>query len=286
MPRTVQPSTHEADTLDHRWREYHRLRGLVKESRAAGDGADTTKLCQQLDGVRNQLVEAYLPLVKASAIRLKERLPRRVELDDLHSAGVLGLMDAIRKFDPGQKVLFTTFAPRRISGAMIDHLRQIDRAPRLVRERARKLERAVTRFRNKHGRPPMRDELATVLNVAPVELERILADGQVTSMVSLDQPTGPGACDGDAGLTYQFPDPRAASPLDAAHRRSVKELLCKQLSRHEQLIVVLYYFEGMTMKEIGQTLDLSESRVSQMHTSVKERLKAHLRGRAGELIRG
>lgn len=287
MPGTVQQSTGGTDTLDHLWRDYHQQRDQLEKARSAsGDQRKTLDLTRQFEQARNRLAVAYLPLVKACAIRLKGRLPRTVELDDLQSAGVIGLMDAIQKFDPGQDVLFTTFAPLRVRGEMLDHLRQNDRAPRLVRDRARKLERAVSRFRQEHGRPPTCDELAEVLKVSPAELERILCDGQVVGLVSLDQAIDGNARDADGGLLPQISDPRADNPVESAQRRSLKELLCRMLSRHEQLIVVLYYYEGMTMKEIGRTLDLSESRVSQMHTQIKERLRAHLNGRAGELMTG
>jgi RNA polymerase sigma factor FliA len=287
MPGTVPQSTDGTDTLDSLWRAYHQLRDRLETApSAAGEKTKTAGPARQLVQARNRLAEAYLPLVKACAIRLKGHLPRTVELDDLYHAGVFGLMEAIRKYDPAQEVLFTTYAPLRIRGAMFDQLRLTDRAPRLVRDRARKLNHAVTGFRQEHGRPPTRDELAEVLKVSPAELDRILSDGQVVGQVSLDRLLDGDTQDNSAGRSHQIQDPRADNPADTAQRRSLKELLCRMLSRPEQLIVVLYYYEGMTMKEIGQTLDLSESRVSQMHTSIKERLRAHLNGRAGELMTG
>jgi len=280
MPGKDNSAATPSDPHKEMWDRYLLLRReLEKLDHLDKDKPKKAVAIQQLSEARNQLMDAYLPLLKSCAIRLKGGLPNFVELDDLYNSGVFGLADAIERYDPARGIKFTTFAPLRITGAMLDHLRSIDRVPRLVRDRAKKLERAISKYTKQHGRPPTQDELAKLLGINLKELQRILDDGQVVGEVSLDQPINSKSQTKDMGMAEILGDPAAVSPIDAAHKRSLKELFCKMLSRHERLIVMLYYYEGMTMKEIGQTLDLSESRVSQMHTLVKERLRVHLNGR-------
>jgi RNA polymerase sigma factor for flagellar operon FliA len=271
-----------ADPLKETWDHYLLLRRKLDQHKR--DEPQQAALSGELTEVRNRLIDAYLPLLKSCAIRLKGRLPNSVELEDLCSAGVFGLMDAIERYDPARGVLFTTFAPLRISGAMLDDLRSTDLVPRLVRDRARKLERAVSKHKKEHGRPPTQDELAGLLNVPLKEVRRILEDGEVASHVSLDQPLNCRSQDRASGIADVLGDTTAVSPIDAAHKQSLKALFCKMLDRHERLIVVLYYYEGMTMKEIGQTLGISESRVSQRHAQIKERLRAQLSGCDTDLL--
>lgn len=236
-------------------------------------------------GVRNQLIEHYLPLVRNHAERLKAKLPSVVQVDDLTTAGVLGLMDAIEQFDPDRKVKFETFSAIRIRGAMMDELRGLDWVPRLVRQRAKMLGEATANLRAQLGRQPSPEEVATVMNVPMEEYERIAADSQPTNVYSIyGKRTNNNHQNDmeDPDDVANLCDPRSANPILQAQHKTLQEILVKGFTRSERLIVVLYYYEQLTMKEIGATLDLSESRVSQMHTSIVNRLKVTLSDRAKE----
>jgi RNA polymerase sigma factor for flagellar operon FliA len=231
--------------------------------------------------VRNQLMEHYLPLVKRLAQRVHANLPREVELDDLISAGTFGLMYAVEAFDPGREVKFETYCASRVRGAILDHLRSCDWVPRLPRMRSQRLEEARRQLQAELGRNPSREELATRLNVSLGEFQKICRDAALTRIVPMGaQRAGnhDDAPDGD-----QLEDCRQSERARMLEREDLRALVTRGLSRAEQLILVLYYFEQMTMKEIGLTLDLSESRVSQMHSAILERLKQQLDGRQREL---
>jgi len=236
--------------------------------------------------VRNQLIEHYLPLVRSHAERLKAKLPSVVQVDDLTTAGVLGLMDAIEQFDPDRKVKFETFSAIRIRGAMMDELRGLDWVPRLVRQRARMLSEATASLRAQLGRQPSAEEVASVMNVPMDEYERIAADSQPTNVYSIYgkrvNNTHQNHDMDDPEDVTNLCDPRSSNPLLQAQQKTLQEVLVRGFTRSERLIVVLYYYEQLTMKEIGATLDLSESRVSQMHTSIVNRLKVTLSDRAKE----
>jgi RNA polymerase sigma factor for flagellar operon FliA len=236
--------------------------------------------------VRNQLIENYLPLVRNHAERLKAKLPSVVQLDDLSTAGVLGLMDAIEQFDPGRKVKFETFSAIRIRGAMMDELRGLDWVPRLVRQRAKMLTEASATLRSALGRTPSEDEVATHMNVPIEEYRRIANDSQPANVFSIY-----GKRPSNNNHSHDMEDPedvanlcdkKSANPILQAQQKTLQEILVKGFTRSERLIVVLYYYEQLTMKEIGATLDLSESRVSQMHTSIVNRLRVTLSDRMKE----
>ena len=239
--------------------------------------------------VRNQLIEHYLPLVKNHAERLKAKLPGVVQVDDLTTAGVLGLMDAIEQFDPGRKVKFETFSAIRIRGAMMDELRGLDWVPRLVRQRAKMLTESTAALRASLGRQPSEEEVAEHMNVPLDEYRRIADDGRPANVFSIygkRTNNNHGAGEGeDPEDVANLCDQRSANPILLAQQKTLKDVLTRGFSRSERLIVVLYYYEQLTMKEIGATLDLSESRVSQMHTSIVNRLKITLSNRTGELQR-
>jgi RNA polymerase sigma factor for flagellar operon FliA len=230
------------------------------------------------DLLRNRLMEHYLPLVKSIAQRVRANLPREVELEDLVSAGVFGLMYAIEAYDPKRRVKFETYCVGRIRGAILDELRSWDWVPRLARVRAQKLVSATQELKLELGRTPSCDELASRLKVSRRELKKILRGGSLVRIMPLsgrnsqadaEEPEGP-------------PNGQAVEEPQVVDREELRNLIAGELSRAEQLIIVLYYFEQMTMKEIGLTLDLSESRVSQMHSSVLARLQGYLAGRGGE----
>jgi len=231
---------------------------------------------------RNLLMNNYNYLVKYTAERLYSKLPDKVELDDLTSAGVFGLMDAIDAFDPERGVKFETYCSPRIRGSILDELRSMDWVPRLVRARAHQLSKATQALEANLGRMPTEEETAKELELNPDEFNRLQRDANAVSLVSLNAKYSEGDGEKDVREIDVVKDSRSKDPLIEAQKRDLKNLLTKGLSRAERLIIVLYYYEEMTMKEIGATLDLSESRVSQMHSSIIARLKAQMNTRKKE----
>jgi RNA polymerase sigma factor FliA len=233
--------------------------------------------------IRNYLMEKYLPLVRYNAERIYTRLPDEVDIEDLMSAGLFGLMDAIDAFDLERKVKFETYCAPRIRGAILDELRAMDWVPRLVRHRTAKVESARQKFEMANGRAPTDTELASFLQLPSEEFDKVKRDSSAVSTHSITRKFA--SSDGSRELREidVVRDDSESNPLREIQRRDLKDLITKGLSRAERLIVVLYYYEGMTMKEIGATLDLSESRVSQMHSSILARLKAQMQHRSREL---
>jgi RNA polymerase sigma factor for flagellar operon FliA len=234
------------------------------------------------DYYRNLLMEHYRDLVRYAAERLHSKLPDKVELDDLISAGIFGLMDAIDAYDPSRGVKFETYCAPRIKGSILDELRSMDWVPRLVRARAHQLAKATHSLEMHLGRRPDEHELAEQLEIDLQEFARLQRDANAASLVSLNNKCGDNEGDKDVCEIDVIKDQRSEDPLIEAQKRDLKSLLTKGLTRAERLIIVLYYYEEMTMKEIGATLDLSESRVSQMHSSIVARLKAQMNTRRKE----
>ncbi len=235
------------------------------------------------DGLRNILMEYYLPLVKYNAERIHAKLPDEVDVEDLMSAGIFGLMDAIDAFDMERGVKFETYCAPRIRGAILDELRSMDWVPRLVRSRSSQVEHARKSLEMKLGRAPTDDELAEKMGVNKDEYAKIRKDAGAVGVVSLSRKWFETDSNKDVREIDVLEDARQVNPLTAVQKRDLKSLITKGLSRAERLIIILYYYEEMTMKEIGVTLDLSESRVSQMHSSILARLKAQLNHRSSEL---
>ena len=215
--------------------------------------------------LRNRLVVQYSPLVKYVAGRVRSGLPQSVEQNDLISEGVIGLIDAIDRFEPERGLQFQTYAVPRIRGAMVDSLRSSDWVPRSLREKKRDIERAQATLETKLGRTPSDGEVAAELGIAVAELREAYRKVSYTNVASIDElglgdelvPTAPdGSSDSDMGPEL----------LEAVH----------QLAERDQIIVALYYFEGLTLAEIGQVLGVTESRVSQLHTRVTMTLKTKL----------
>jgi RNA polymerase sigma factor for flagellar operon FliA len=232
--------------------------------------------------LRNILMEHYLHLVRYNAERIHVKLPDEVELDDLMSAGIFGLMDAIAAFDLDRGVKFETYCAPRIRGAILDELRSMDWVPRLVRSRAHKLESATKELEVEMGRTPTGDEIAKRLKVSMDEFEKMAKDASAVGLVSLSRKWFETDSNKDVREIDVLEDKRGADPVREIQRKDLKELMTRGLSRAERLIIILYYFEEMTMKEIGATLDLSESRVSQMHSSILARLRAQMADRKKE----
>ncbi len=232
--------------------------------------------------LRNYFMERYLPLVRYNAERIYARLPDEVDIEDLMSAGLFGLMDAIDAFDLERGVKFETYCAPRIRGAILDELRSMDWVPRLVRHRSAKMDGARNRLEIELGRAPTQDEIADRLGVDKEEFGKLQRDSSAVGVISLSRNWRPSDGGREMREIDVIRDDTQTNPLAETQRRDLKDLVTKGLSRAERLIVVLYYYEGMTMKEIGATLDLSESRVSQMHSSILARLKAQMQHRSRE----
>ncbi|NIL96661.1 MAG: FliA/WhiG family RNA polymerase sigma factor [Planctomycetales bacterium] len=232
--------------------------------------------------LRNRLVERYLPLVKYNGERIWSRLPEGVELDDLISAGVFGLMDAIDAFDLMRGVKFETYCVPRIRGAMLDELRTMDWVPRLVRSKASKLAEAVKQCEARYGRPPSPQELAEQMEISIQELEKLMMDANAVNLVSLNKKWYETDSYKDVREIDILEDKKGEDPTRRIQKNDLMRLVTKGLNRNERLIIILYYYEELTMKEIGATLDLSESRVSQMHSSIVQRLQSQLGRRRPE----
>ncbi len=232
--------------------------------------------------LRNQLVEKYLPLVKYNGERIWARLPEGVELDDLISAGVFGLMDAIDAFDLARGVKFETYCVPRIRGAMLDELRSMDWVPRLVRSKASKLNEALKTMEAKLGRHPSEIELSEHMGLTVPELEKMIVDANAVGLISLNKKWYETDSYKDVREIDILEDKKGEDPTKRIQKADLMRLVTKGLNRNERLIIILYYYEELTMKEIGATLDLSESRVSQMHSSIVQRLQGQLGRRRPE----
>ena len=232
--------------------------------------------------LRNRLVEIYLPLVKYNGERIWARLPEGVELDDLVSAGVFGLMDAIDAFDLSRGVKFETYCVPRIRGAMLDELRTMDWVPRLVRSKASKLNESVKTLEAKLGRAPSEVELAEQMGISVPELEKMILEANAVNLISLNKKWYETDSYKDVREIDILEDKKGEDPTRRIQKNDLMRLVTKGLNRNERLIIILYYYEELTMKEIGATLDLSESRVSQMHSSIVQRLQNQLQRRRPE----
>ncbi|RMH13425.1 MAG: FliA/WhiG family RNA polymerase sigma factor [Planctomycetota bacterium] len=263
--RTEQKSfgtSYDDRPLDELWREYQQTRS---------------------EDLRNYLMQRFLHLVRYNAERIYARLPDEVDIEDLMSAGLFGLMGAIDAYDPDREVKFETYSATRIRGAILDELRSMDWVPRLVRHRTAKVEQARMRIQMETGEKPSLSDVASRLNLDPSEFEKYERDSKAVVMTSITRKCFPSDGSRELREIDVLKDESQVNPVAELQQRDLKELITKGLSRAERLIVVLYYYEGMTMKEIGATLDLSESRVSQMHSSILQRLKVQMQHRMREL---
>ena len=234
------------------------------------------------EGLRNHLISIYLPLVKYTAERVHSRLPSQVDIQDLMNAGVFGLIDAIKAFDIKRGVKFETYSIPRIKGAILDELRALDWVPRMVRLRATRLGKAWRELERELGREPYQSELAEALDLSMEECEELLHESAVGSFISLDRNWRETDNNKELREVDILDDRKQEDPTSALQRDDLKRLVAKGFNRRERLIILLYYYEELTMKEIGLVLDISESRVSQMHASILRRMKKYLRQRKTE----
>jgi len=228
------------------------------------------------DHFRNLLMEHYSHLVKSTAKRMHRKLPENVELDDLISAGNFGLMGAINTYDPDREIKFETYGPSRIKGSILDDLREKDWLPRLVRQRANQLAKARQLLKARLGRKPTAKEIAAELKMNMAEFKKLKRDANVAKLLSLD--TKYTDTESEEGISKAdiIVDKKSEDPLVEAQKRDLKNLITKGLIPSEKLVLTLYYYEQMSMKDIGLTLGLSESRVCQLHSSILARLQAQM----------
>ena len=231
--------------------------------------------------LRDRLVLHYAPLVKYVAGRVGTGLPAHVDVADLIQSGIFGLVDAIEKFEPNRGLKFETYAMQRIRGAILDDLRAQDWVPRSVRGRAREVERALERLGARLRRTPSDGELAEELGLSLGELREVYLQLQLTSVVALDELAAAGR--GSASLADTLEDEAAPDPaallVDQDNRRQLAEAIA-HLAERDRIVVTLYYFENLTLAEIGRVLGVTESRVCQLHTRAVLRLRAKLMEKA------
>ncbi len=228
---------------------------------------------------RNALVLENLPLVKYVANRIASRLPSHVELDDLIDAGIIGLMDAIDKFEPARKIKFKTYAEFRIKGAILDELQALDWMPRSARQKATRLEKAYAELEQRLGRPAADNEVMEFLGVGDEEFQNLLVEARGISLISIDELRAEGDESVERNLLECLADPEGLSPAESLHLDQIYTIVAEAIDRlpeKEKLAVSLYYYDEMTMKEIGQIMNITESRVSQIHTKAILRLRARL----------
>ncbi len=229
---------------------------------------------------REQLILHYAPLVSIVASRIAMRLPATVEHADLVSYGMFGLIDAIEKFDPTREIKFETYASSRVHGAIIDELRAFDWVPRSVRTKARAVDRARSELEAELSRAPNETELSTRLAMPVAELRSLFTQVSTSNMVALDELVSVGSDRVDqVSILDTLQVGRSEDPASSFETKETRFLLSRalvQLKDREKIVVVLYYFERMTLSEIGDVLGVSESRISQMHTAAMLQMRSTL----------
>ncbi|MCL7461899.1 RNA polymerase sigma factor FliA [Pseudomonas sp. NW5] len=215
------------------------------------------------------MIEQHLPLVRRQALNLRARLPASVELDDLIQAGTIGLIDAVRRFDPEQGVTLVTFATQRIRGAMLDELRSRDWVPRSVRRNVRTLDTALRQLEQRLGRHPEEREIAAELDLPLEEYRQLLLDANGSHLLALDEMASDEV---DARSTATHSPSPFAELVDGRDRQRLVQAI-DNLPEREKLLMALYYQEDLNLKEIGAVLGVSESRVCQLHSQAVARLR-------------
>ena len=228
------------------------------------------------ENLRNTLIEHHMPLVRTIAERVLQTLPKSIDVDDLSSAGTFGLMDAINGFDLSRGIKFKTYCTTRIRGSILDELRSQDWVPRLVRLKAHRLERAIRALEGRLGRNPNQAEIAEELEISIEELQAHEAEANAKTIFSLSEKWDDGDDDKELEKVEILADRKSTSPVDTIQQRDALDMITSSLTKKERLIILMYYYEGLTMREIGEIMELTESRVCQIHSNVMARLKAQL----------
>jgi len=229
--------------------------------------------------IRDAFVKQYAPLVKYVAGKVAMGMPHNVEFDDLVGFGIFGLFDAISKFDPEKQVKFKTYAVTRIRGAIFDELRSIDWVPRSVRQKTREIEDAVRRLESSLGRAASDEEIAKELGMGIDELQSHMLKISGTSLLSLNDVWYSGEDNDKVAIVDSIEAPQSLNPENIIEREEIKKVIIQainELPDKEKKVLVLYYYEDLTLKEIGKVLEVTESRVSQLHTKAILRLRAKL----------
>lgn len=238
-----------------------------------------------VDGkLRDQLIMDYAPLIRYVAQRISSRLPSNIEIDDLISAGVIGLMDAIEKYDPSRDNKFKTYAEFRIRGAILDELRSQDWVPRSVRDKAKKMERTYHELEQRFGRAVTDAELSEAMGVNLEEYYEIVSKVKGVQLLSVDELSSPNQPD-KKSLLEILENPNVKNPYQHLKSKGIEDDLKKkinELPEKQRLVLSLYYFEDLNLKEIGKILDVTESRVSQLHTQAVEKLRSKLKNLISE----
>ncbi len=232
--------------------------------------------------IRDRLVEQYAPLVKYVAGKVAANLPSSVDYDDLVGYGVFGLFDAIDKFDPEKHVKFKTYAVTRIRGAMYDHLREMDWVPRSVRQKAKEVEQAVMMLESRLGRPATDSEIASHMGLGIEEFAHLMSRIAGTAILSLSDIWNCGGESERSCIGESIESPRGQNPDSSVEKEEVRRVIKQaiyELPEKEKKVLVLYYYENLTLREIGQILEVTESRISQLHTKAIIRLRAKLTSR-------
>jgi len=262
----------EMDTAGMAAERTARRRGVVE-----GGYPPTAAGGQMLSGEQERVLLEHLPIVRFLARRIHERLPQHVDIEDLVSAGVVGLMDAFAKFDPAKKVQFRSYAQFRIRGAILDSLRTLDWSPRELRRKGRAVEEAIRVLTARLGRPPGEGEVANEMGLGIAEYQQLLGDLKGLEIGTLHVERNEDS--GEDELAY-VPGRPEEDPLFCCLRGELEERLADaiaHLPERERLVMTLYYYEEMTMREIGLALGVVESRISQVHASAVMHLRATLR---------
>jgi RNA polymerase sigma factor FliA len=229
--------------------------------------------------IRDAFIRQYAPLVKYVAGKVAASMPNTVEFEDLVGFGVFGLLDAIEKFDPDKNVKFKTYAVTRIRGAIFDELRSIDWVPRSVRQKTKEIEDAVVNLEAKLGRPASDQEIASSLGVSEDDFLKTMLKISSTSVLSLNDVWYSGDDADKISIGESIESPSSMNPDSTVEREEVKRVIVQaigELPDKEKKVLVLYYYEDLTLKEIGQVLEVTESRVSQLHTKAILRLRSKL----------
>ncbi len=259
--------------------------GLPVELAQNGMGAEAAGEKKTLTAAeRDQLLLENLATVRYIARRIHERLPQHVELDDLVSAGIVGLIDAFGKFDHGKKVQFKSYAQFRIRGAILDSLRMLDWSPRELRRKGRAMEEAIQALTRKQGRTPTETEIAAEMQITLGEYQQMTGELKGLEIGSLNMERSEDS--GDEELAY-VPGPMDADPLFRCMQGEMRQRLIdaiEELPEKERMVLTLYYYEELTMKEIGLTLGVVESRISQIHSSALSRLRGVMGAAKGKAM--
>ena len=252
------------------------MKGLVKKYKQKKRGIDGK--------LRDQLIMDYAPLIRFVAQRISARLPSNIETDDLISAGVIGLMDAIEKYDPGRDNKFKTYAEFRIRGAILDELRSQDWVPRSVRDKAKRIEKTYAALEQKLGRAVTDSEISDQMGMALEEYYDMVAKVKAVSLLSVDDITASSQHDKKT-LLDTIESGNGKTPFSQLDSKNIRTLLMhtiEDLPEKQRLVLSLYYYEELNLKEIGRILNVTESRVSQLHTQAIERLRSKIKEEISE----